>query len=144
MATDSLATLAPADRARYTVFNNAVVTCTRLYNEEPTAARLRDLRAAEEAFAAIRAELLGDGPVQGADQAPPFTATEHPGYVFVMLDDSASMGAHTLPVPATVTIVPTTTTPSGCTSLAREMKLDSISASLERICASSELADVAV
>ena len=35
-------------------------------------------------------------------------------------------------------LVPTTTTPSGCTSLAREMKLDSISASLARICASSE------
>ena len=75
MATDPLSHLPPQDRARYTVFHNAVVTCTRLYNEEPTAARLRDLRAAEEAFAAIRAELLGDGPVQGADQAPPFTAT---------------------------------------------------------------------
>ena len=32
-------------------------------------------------------------------QSPPFTATEPPGNVFVMLDDSASMGAHTLPVP---------------------------------------------
>jgi type IV pilus assembly protein PilY1 len=37
-------------------------------------------------------------------QSPPFTATEPPGNVFVMLDDSASMGAHTLPVPAGVTV----------------------------------------
>ncbi|MFO0459496.1 MAG: PilC/PilY family type IV pilus protein [Burkholderiales bacterium] len=39
-------------------------------------------------------------------QSPPFTATEPPGNVFVMLDDSASMGAHTLPVPTGITISP--------------------------------------
>lgn len=37
-------------------------------------------------------------------QSPPFTATEPPGNVFVMLDDSASMGGHTLPVPSGITI----------------------------------------
>ncbi len=37
-------------------------------------------------------------------QSPPFTATEPPGNVFVMLDDSASMGAHVLPVPAGITL----------------------------------------
>jgi type IV pilus assembly protein PilY1 len=39
-------------------------------------------------------------------QAPPFTATEPPGNVFVMLDDSGSMGNHWLPLPAGITIVP--------------------------------------
>lgn len=42
--------LSKQDRARYTVFHNAVINCTRAYNEDPTAARLRDLRAAEEAL----------------------------------------------------------------------------------------------
>lgn len=42
--------LSKQDRARYTVFYNAVINCTRAYNEDPTAARLRDLRAAEEAL----------------------------------------------------------------------------------------------
>lgn len=38
-------------------------------------------------------------------QYPPFTATDPAGNVFVMLDDSASMGNHMLPVPAGITIV---------------------------------------
>lgn len=37
-------------------------------------------------------------------QEPPFTATEPAANVFVMLDDSASMGAHQLPLPDGITI----------------------------------------
>jgi type IV pilus assembly protein PilY1 len=40
-------------------------------------------------------------------QSPPFTGTEPPGNVFVMLDDSGSMGGHSLPLPAGVTILGT-------------------------------------
>jgi type IV pilus assembly protein PilY1 len=40
-------------------------------------------------------------------QSPPFTGTEPPGNVFVMLDDSGSMGGHSLPLPSGVTIVGT-------------------------------------
>lgn len=76
MSTDAhLDSLEPAERARYTVFHNAVVKCTKAYNEEPTAARLRDLRAAEEAFAEIRAELLDDGPVVTPAGNQPFAPT---------------------------------------------------------------------
>ncbi|HYF58625.1 MAG TPA: hypothetical protein VEA81_06680, partial [Burkholderiaceae bacterium] len=39
-------------------------------------------------------------------QEPPFTATEPPANVFLMLDDSASMGNHFLPMPAGIAIVP--------------------------------------
>jgi len=37
-------------------------------------------------------------------QVPPFTATEPPGNVFLLLDDSASMGNHALPMPTGITI----------------------------------------
>ncbi|MEI6547973.1 MAG: hypothetical protein WCN85_13235, partial [Burkholderiales bacterium] len=37
-------------------------------------------------------------------QIPPFTSTEPPANVFMMLDDSGSMAGHSLPIPATITI----------------------------------------
>jgi type IV pilus assembly protein PilY1 len=37
-------------------------------------------------------------------QAPPFTSTEPPANVFMMLDDSGSMAGHSLPIPAAITI----------------------------------------
>ena len=37
-------------------------------------------------------------------QTPPFTASELPGNVFVMLDDSGSMGSHFLPMPPDISI----------------------------------------
>ncbi len=46
-------------------------------------------------------------------QSPPFTATEPPGNVFVMLDDSGSMGQHTVPLPSGITILP----PAGVVSI---------------------------
>lgn len=53
------AKLDPKNRARYAVFHNAVVNCTRAYNEEPTAARLRDLRAAEQALEDLKSSISG-------------------------------------------------------------------------------------
>jgi type IV pilus assembly protein PilY1 len=43
-------------------------------------------------------------------QTPPFTATELPGNVFVMLDDSGSMGGHSLPMPPDISIAVSTQT----------------------------------
>lgn len=37
-------------------------------------------------------------------QVPPFTSTEPPANVFMMLDDSGSMAGHSLPIPAAITI----------------------------------------
>jgi type IV pilus assembly protein PilY1 len=37
-------------------------------------------------------------------QEPPFTSTEPPANVFMMLDDSYSMAGHSLPIPASITI----------------------------------------
>ena len=37
-------------------------------------------------------------------QMPPFTSTEPPANVFMMLDDSGSMSGHSLPIPAGITI----------------------------------------
>jgi type IV pilus assembly protein PilY1 len=45
-------------------------------------------------------------------QIPPFTSTEPPANVFMMLDDSGSMSGHSLPIPAGITIVPSTVTVS--------------------------------
>lgn len=53
------AKLDPKNRARYAVFHNAVVNCTRAYNDEPTAARLRDLRAAEQALEDLKSSISG-------------------------------------------------------------------------------------
>lgn len=46
-----LETLPPADRGKVIVFHNAVVKCTRAYQEDPTEIKLRNLRAAEQALA---------------------------------------------------------------------------------------------
>ena len=43
-------------------------------------------------------------------QIPPFTSTEPPANVFMMLDDSGSMSGHSLPIPAGITIIPSTPT----------------------------------
>lgn len=45
------------EKAQFAVFNGAVVKCTKAYNEDPTEARLRNLRAAETALEALIAEL---------------------------------------------------------------------------------------
>lgn len=45
-------TASPQDRVKLTIHHNAVVKCTRAYQDDPTAGRLRDLRSAEEALAA--------------------------------------------------------------------------------------------
>lgn len=47
-----ITTVAPQDRAKLTIHHNAVVKCTRAYQDDPTSSRLRDLRSAEEALAA--------------------------------------------------------------------------------------------
>lgn len=62
MSTESAAQakLDPKNRARYAVFHNAVVNCTRAYNEEPTAVRLRDLRAAEQALEDLKSSISGE------------------------------------------------------------------------------------
>jgi type IV pilus assembly protein PilY1 len=43
-------------------------------------------------------------------QSPPFTSTEPPANVFMMLDDSGSMSGHSLPIPAAITISATALT----------------------------------
>lgn len=40
----------PQDRVKLTIHYNAVVKCTKAYQKDPTASRLRDLRAAESAL----------------------------------------------------------------------------------------------
>lgn len=56
--------ISDADKARYTVFHNAVIRCTKLYNEDPTASKLRDLRAAEKGFADLKTELAEAAPAK--------------------------------------------------------------------------------
>ena len=65
-----LAKLSEANRARYIVFSNAVVKCTTAYNAEPTASKLRDLRAAEKGLADITKELFGDDQPVTAESLP--------------------------------------------------------------------------
>ena len=45
-----LETLGDSDRVRLTTLYNATVTTLRAYNEKSTAARLKDLQAAEKAL----------------------------------------------------------------------------------------------
>lgn len=45
------------EKAQFAVFNGAVVKCTKAYNEDPTEARLRNLRAAETALESLITEL---------------------------------------------------------------------------------------
>jgi hypothetical protein len=47
----------PQDKVRITVYHNAVVKCTQAYQGDSTAAKMRDLRAAEEALARAVAEI---------------------------------------------------------------------------------------
>lgn len=56
--------ISDADKARYTVFHNAVIKCTKLYNEDPTASKLRDLRAAEKGLADLKTELAEAAPAK--------------------------------------------------------------------------------
>ena len=59
-----LATLGDGDRARLTTLYNAMVSTLKAYNENSTAARLKDWQAAENALADAVAA------IEGASQAP--------------------------------------------------------------------------
>jgi hypothetical protein len=62
--------ISDADKARYTVFHNAVIKCTKLYNEDPTASKLRDLRAAEKGLADLKTELAEAAPAKKQAKKP--------------------------------------------------------------------------
>lgn len=62
--------ISEADKARYTVFHNAVIKCTKSYNEDPTASKLRDLRAAEKGLADLKIELAETAPAKKQAKKP--------------------------------------------------------------------------
>lgn len=62
--------ISETDKARYTVFHNAVIKCTKLYNEDPTASKLRDLRAAEKGLADLKTELAEAAPAKKQAKKP--------------------------------------------------------------------------
>ena len=57
----------PQDKVRLTIYHNAVVKCTNAYQADPTASKLKDLRAAEEARDSAVSEITAGSGTAGQD-----------------------------------------------------------------------------